>query len=284
MVSPLFSLSTDRRIRLCLLVLGITSVCTQMIMLREAMSVLGGNELIIGMGLGVWLLLSAIGSGLGAFLVRRFPGIIGLFAGHLSLAILPIGQLIGIRSIPLWHIPGLMLGFNTVVMGMLLVLLPVCLIAGGMIPLAAIHLTGRRKGARAYVIDTWGDLIGGLLFSLVFVFWVPHWTTLVITGCFNVFVALLILPPGKSAVRWGKTVSSMMLIGLLVSPSIQMQTLKWQYPDQDLITIKNTSFACLAITRLKEQLNVYLDGTWYFTSDDPRPDNNESIQGIFQYM
>ena len=56
-----------RPVILAAMCLGISAVVTQLLMLREALAVFGGNELIIGLLLGVWLLWTGIGALLGGW-------------------------------------------------------------------------------------------------------------------------------------------------------------------------------------------------------------------------
>ena len=60
-----------RRFWVCLLVLGISSVSVQLVMIREVMSSFGGNELVIGVVLGIWLLFTGLGSAVGVPLARK---------------------------------------------------------------------------------------------------------------------------------------------------------------------------------------------------------------------
>ena len=49
-------------IRLFLFVLGLTAMATQVIMIREFLAIFHGNELIIGLFLGFWMVLTAVGA------------------------------------------------------------------------------------------------------------------------------------------------------------------------------------------------------------------------------
>jgi spermidine synthase len=63
--------SPDRTRRLVLLAigsLGVSAVMTQLALLRELLSAFTGNELVLGIGLGSWLLLTGIGAWLGRFM------------------------------------------------------------------------------------------------------------------------------------------------------------------------------------------------------------------------
>ena len=49
-------------IRIYLFLLGVLSMSTQVIMIREALAIFHGNELIIGLFLGIWMVLTAAGA------------------------------------------------------------------------------------------------------------------------------------------------------------------------------------------------------------------------------
>ena len=60
----------QRAIFISVTCLGISSLVTQVVTLREFMNVLAGNELVIGIVLANWLLLTGCGSYLGRFIGR----------------------------------------------------------------------------------------------------------------------------------------------------------------------------------------------------------------------
>ena len=66
-----------RAISLSVAALGISSMVTQIVLLRESLSILSGNEVMLGVYLACWLLLTAAGSYLGKLIkagVRTLPG------------------------------------------------------------------------------------------------------------------------------------------------------------------------------------------------------------------
>ena len=90
-----------RRFWVSLLALGISSVSVQLVMIREIMSSFGGNELVIGVVLGTWLLFTGLGSALGVPLAKMGRPERSLFLGHLLIAVLPFAQIAAIRALPL---------------------------------------------------------------------------------------------------------------------------------------------------------------------------------------
>ena len=68
--------------------LGLTSMSTQLIMLREFMVLFNGNEMVIGIVLSNWMLLTGLGAWLGRFYHRKNPDLAGIPEGLFLLAML----------------------------------------------------------------------------------------------------------------------------------------------------------------------------------------------------
>ncbi|MDY6954362.1 MAG: hypothetical protein SWE60_22885, partial [Thermodesulfobacteriota bacterium] len=115
MVFPLArkGVSSRRRFWVCLLALGTSSVSVQLVMIREVMSSFSGNELVIGLVLGVWLLATGLGSFVGVPVAKRVHLERALLLGHVVVAVMPFGQVAAIRALPLLWVRGEMLGLTS---------------------------------------------------------------------------------------------------------------------------------------------------------------------------
>jgi spermidine synthase len=231
-------------------------------MIREVMSSFGGNELVIGIVLGVWLLFTGLGSALGIPLARRGPPEKKLFVGHLLIAVLPFVQLAGMRALPLLWIRGEMIGLASAIGGSTAVLVPYCLVGGAMIPLAGSLLKGKDTTSKVYVVDTLGDIGGGLLFSLVLVYVFSHWDSLLVLGFLNLFAASMMV-----SFKMLPAVC-VLAVGVLTSRPFDKTSLSWRFPGQDIVVNKNTPFAQLTISKTGNQLNVLQDAIPLFSTGD----------------
>jgi spermidine synthase len=250
----------NQRFWVCLLALGTSSISVQLVMIREVMSSFSGNELIIGLVLGVWLLFTGLGSALGVPLAKRARPERALFLGHILIALIPFGQVAAIRGLPLLWVRGEMLGLTPAITSSALILIPYCLIGGAMLPLAGALLGGKQTTSKVYIVDTIGDIVGGLLFSLLFVYALSHWDSLVVVGLLNLFAAAIMIsyPFFPVLVLLG--------LGILAARPLDMSTLSWRFPGQDVVFHKNTPFAQLTISRTGRQLNVLQDAIPLFSS------------------
>ena len=247
----------------CLLCLGISSVSVQLIMVREIMSTFSGNELIIGVVIGSWLLFTALGSAVGGRLAKDGPPDLLLFWGHVLVALWPFAQILAVRALPLLWVRGETHGLTVVLVSSSLALLPYCLTGGMMIPVAGSFLSGTQTTTRVYIADTIGDILGGLLFSLVLVYLFSHWTSLIVLAVLNLGAATLMA--GRPVQFVGLAVSA---AAVLMSPPIDKKTVSWRFPGQEIVLHKSTPFAQLTITRSGRQLNVFQDAIPAFSTHD----------------
>jgi spermidine synthase len=246
----------------CLLALGTSSVSVQLIMIREVMSTFGGNELVIGLVLGVWLLFTGLGSALGVPVAKRARPERTLFAGHILVGVLPFIQIAAVRALPLLWVRGEMLGLTSAIFSSTLILIPFCLVAGGMLPIAGVLLKGKDTTSRVYIADTLGDIAGGLLFSLVLVYTLSHWDSLAVLGMLNLLAGAMMTSYA------GLPVLALLGIGILAARPLDMSTLSLRFPGQELIVHKNTPFAQLTISKTGDQLNVLQDAIPLYSTGD----------------
>jgi spermidine synthase len=231
-------------------------------MIREVMSSFGGNELVIGVVLGIWLLFTGLGSALGVPLAKKGKPERTLFVGHLLIAVLPFAQIAAIRALPLLWVRGEMLGLTSAIGGSAIVLIPYCLVGGAMIPLAGSLLQEKDTTSKVYVVDTLGDIGGGLLFSLVLVYLLSHWDSVVALGFLNLFAASIMLS------YRALPVVCVLGFGMLAVRPFNVTALSWRFPGQEIILNKNTPFAQLTISKTGRQLNVLQDAIPLFSTGD----------------
>ncbi|HID30101.1 MAG TPA: hypothetical protein EYP19_08860, partial [Desulfobacterales bacterium] len=165
-------------------------------------------------------------------------------------------------ALPLFWVRGEMLGLTSAIGGSAIVLIPYCLVGGAMIPLAGSLLGGNDTTTKVYVADTLGDIGGGLLFSLVLVYLLSHWDSFVALGFLNLFAAF--------TMRSYKALPVLCLLGfgMLAARPLNVSTLSWRFPGQEIIVNKNTPFAQLTISKAGTQLNVLQDAIPLFSTGD----------------
>ena len=226
------------------------------------MSTFSGNELVIGLVIGFWLLFTGIGSALGVPLAKRTRPETTLFWGHVLVALLPFGQIITLRALPLLWVRGEMLGLGPAIFSSGAILIPYCVVAGAMIPVAGSFLSGEKTTTRVYIADTIGDIAGGLLFSLVLVYIFSHWNSLILLAILNLLAAAMMTSPT------GLIGLIILAVGIVATNPVDKTTISWRFPGQQIIVHKSTPFAQLTISKTGKQLNILQDAIPLFSTND----------------
>jgi spermidine synthase len=117
--------------------LGLSAFLTQLVLMRELVCVFSGNELVFGIVLGNWMLLTGIGSTLGKT-VSRLRSPIGVFiAAEVLIALLPIADVFLLRWLRnVVFLRGAEVGVTETVASCLVLLAPYCLVTGYVLTVA----------------------------------------------------------------------------------------------------------------------------------------------------
>jgi spermidine synthase len=287
------------RVFLSITALGVSSIITQLLIMREFMSVFHGNELVFGIILASWLLLDAVGAALGRWAHRIEDHMRILIASQVAVAVLPFLHLLTIRLLRnVVFQQGRMVGFIEVLGSALVLLAPYCIISGFLLTLACLILS---RGERAedigevYFMDNIGDILGGVLFSflLVHILRPFHITTVIfivnmvaavviarstgrrdlgrVLAAFAVatVIAILVLDIELATTRIlfstpeaaGAVLGSpSRLAGFLQDPSRPEEGLA------DLVFAQESPYGKLVVTRERDQLTFWESGTPLFTT------------------
>ena len=226
--------------------LGVSSICTQLIFLREFLNLFYGNELTISIFFGGWFLLTGSGAWLGKFISKNSSLLYALLTGQWFVAVLPVISVLLIRSARvLFFLPGEVIGLEQMVLFYLAVLAPYCLISGLLLTVfcGLYPLSGSEELGKVYFIDNLGDIAGGILFSLVFLLLFNNLQSLVLPGVLNLTAAGILVY--HAYYKTGKkrfTFISISFLGLsvfglavFINPAINFYWLEPQFPFQNII-------------------------------------------------
>jgi hypothetical protein len=169
---------------------------TQLALMRELLGAFAGNEMVLGVVLGLWLLLMGIGAWLGHNSDKLRHQLTALALIQMLVALLPLAQVFLLRVLRnVVFIRGAAVGVTETVGAAFVLLLPYCLVAGYALTLACAILARQQGPAgigRAYVADSIGSIIGGALFSFVLVRSLDHIAILVYPALLNLLLAGLL--------------------------------------------------------------------------------------------
>ncbi len=284
-----------RDARMSLLTLGAGSVVAQVVLLREILATFGGSEIAAAVALGVWLVCTGLGSMGGARLDRTPADTAGqphrvrrtLAAAHLALALGPFVMQASVRALPLVAgTRGSALSLSAALAGSLAIFLPYGLVSGAMVPALGRLSAGSRRtpgsGAGAdrarwaYALDSAGCAAGGLLLSGALAAGVPHGIILALAAAAHLGMAARLagvcVGPWPGPIGAGPKIRSrnrvlaqiLLLAGLLsvllsLGHGIDRATLRWRYPGQEVLLVRNTPFGQLAVTQTGAQRNILQD-------------------------
>jgi spermidine synthase len=268
------------------LLMGFSFTVTQGLLIRELLVAFNGNELSIGLVLGSWLILEAAGSAVPGRLAGRwgrqpasFASLQVLFALFLPLC---LGAVYASRSI-VGAMPGEGVGLVPIAWASFLILAPLGLVDGAMFAFGAstyAHLIGKEAPAisRVYVLEALGGLVGGLVFTFLFIPFLYSIQIVLVLCALNLLVAALILAEGRSA----RALRRILIVGLallaalgliaVVSPGarvIQHWAQGWRWPGYDLVYSENSVYGNVAVVQRQEQYTFFADGIPVLTAPVP---------------
>lgn len=251
--------------------LGISAFMTQLTLMRELLAVFSGNELVLGIVLGNWLLLTGLGAYLGRTAGRlRDPAGV-LIAAQVAIAVLPVGQVFLLRALRNQvFLPGAAVGVTETVVSCLVLLAPYCLVAGYLLTLASLLLaTGRGAASigQVYFLDNVGDVLGGLLFSVLILFErLDHFSILYIPAALNLALAATVAVAFRRRLLLAAAVVSVLLVGLAWRYDLNRVSSQLLFPGQTIVYQGNSAYGSLLVTRAHGQYNFVGNGVVLFST------------------
>ena len=172
---------------------GVSAFMTQLALMRELLAAFSGNELVFGIVLGNWMLLTGIGSALGKTAARLKSPIAVLVALQILIAILPLADVFLLRTLrDVAFIRGAEVGVTETVAACFLLMAPYCLATGYLLTLACTAVSSRPDHVgigRVYFFDNLGGVLGGILFTFVLIHFFSHFGVLYFPAVLNVLLA-----------------------------------------------------------------------------------------------
>ncbi len=244
--------------------IGLVSILHQIILIREALNSVSGNELILSVVLGIWL----ASGGAGAFLARKirkkssallFYSII-LATLLLPLQILYLRYLHGIISLS--GIPSI----NFILINFLIIIIPSSILFGTLFSFLSAHLSETLHVSKLYVYECIGATLGSLMYILSLLAGLNSITiSLLIISMTNLFMLSLSVEKSKKLISFIISLGSIVL--LIYNP--ETKTLESAYPGQKIIIQKQSPYGTIVVTTAEEQFNLYQNGMLLASGKDP---------------
>jgi spermidine synthase len=254
--------------------LGISHVITQITVIREFINVFAGNEIIVGVLISLWLLLTGFGAYAGRYIRSHLLQSL-IFRGSLFVvAILPIVHIVLIRFLKnLLFARGELPGLEALILWSTMLLLPYCIITGGLLTVAC-TIMPTKKGTRqsigtVYFFDNIGDILGGVLFTFLLVHYFNNLEILYIPSLLCLVAFLLTQRRGMHTSFLRITAVAAILALFLVFP-LDTASLKWLYPHQEIAQYDESPYGRLVVTKDRGQTSFFENGEHLFSTPNIR--------------
>jgi spermidine synthase len=255
-----------------LIFIFITGFCTipaQVILMREAVLVFGGNELIIGLFLAIWMLCTALGSFVARYIRlpdSHIPGYI-LILGCLPVLMLYMIDWLRNR----FFLPGIEPGLFSTCLGISLFLIPFCCLSGILFAAVAGRITvdpDDQMAGKSYGAESLGGVAGGLVFTFMLVHFNDNFraaTVLAAVCCLMILVNHREHTPKLiSFILYMATGCFLILVFIAGNTSGR----HFFFPRQQLLESLDTPYGNLSVTRTGSQINVFENNTLLFSTDN----------------
>ena len=255
------------------ILLGFIALVTQVILLREFLTFFNGNELVIGIILANWMLLTGFGAYIGRIIgktkhrVRWILILLGLQAFLPAITVLLLHVL--------WYTffpPGIMAGIIHVFYYSLLILSPFCIISGVLFTLFAKEeslLSNKNKIGDVYAWESVGSLIGGIILNFILI-----WVLTTFQSLFLVMILVTILTVILS-IKAGRYFTSGILVFmalifsfLFLGNDLDRQVRSLAFPGQEITYTKDSPYGIFVITQQNGQINYYENNVLMAASGD----------------
>jgi spermidine synthase len=264
-----------RRAFFAFVLMGLGTLLTQIVLLRELMVIFSGNELSTGVMLSAWLLWTALGSAVLGMFADRIKEKSSLFALiQLVLAsLLPISLLLARYLRSLLGIPvGEIASLPQMVMGIFLLLIPFCLLSGFLFALGCSFLgeilgKNARSVGTVYVYEALGAGIGGVTFNYLLILFLNPWQIVLLTAALLAFSSLLL----SRMLRPISILWIFLLLGILVVYGERLNLISkgWGWRGYTVISSKDTLYGNITVITDGSQVSFFENGGWNFTYPDP---------------
>lgn len=264
-----------------LTLIGFTAVVGQIVLMRELIVLFNGNELSLGIVLATWLLWTAAGSAFAGWLARNASdtrntiAVVECLCG-LSLP-LTVWALRGARAV-FQAVPGELLGPVPMALVSVTCLSVFCGLSGCLFVLAVqmvqhtCGVSGRLATSCAYLLETAGSALGGILTSILLLRIFSSFQIAAIVVLLNIGVATsLIFKMRRERVVAMSAIAAIMAIPILtfIAPRIEQSSQQRLWGEFQLLGSRDSIYGRLAVVEAGGMRSIYDNGSILANVPDP---------------
>jgi len=262
-----------RNIKMALVATGISAMATQLVLIKTLLSVFNGNELVIGVLLASWMLLTGIGAVAANRKKEKSVSEKAVTWGIISLSIISLVLLFLIYFLRnVVFIQGSMVGIWQIAGASFVLLAPFCLCSGYFFILLSRSLSAETKNnsnREAYMLESIGGLTGGCLFIFLFVYYFHPFQSLILLAIFNLaLVSFGMAGSGRGYWRFIPALLSALFLLLIWILKPDWYATQLLYPGQKVLEIIDTPLSRLVVAQSDEQENFYSDGRMLYATNN----------------
>ena len=252
--------------------LGTTTMIAQIILLREFLTVFNGNELVIGIVLSNWMVLTGIGAYIGKRSLKRTNSSSVTIFTLLLLTVLPFITLFLINFLKNKIFPvGALISVFQIFFASLLLLIPLCFASGFLftfISKSYSEIKNKNETGSVYGIESAGSIAGGLVSGLVFISIFSSVESLLVLVVIK-GIALFVISLKKRLHQLSRVsilVSFISFVLLFFHPENRIRS--YVYPNQKIEVSKDSPYGNIVITRRENLWSVYTNNSLMFDSEN----------------
>ncbi len=261
--------------------LGFSAILAQIVLLREFLLLFNGNELICGLILANWMILTGTGAYFGKLKKNSGYSKNFIFFALILLGLIPPVTVFLLNNLKnIVFVPGIEIGLFQILYSSLIILIPFCMLSGFLFTYLAAKLSDDFKVnliEKAYAYECIGSIIGGGLFSFLLVYFFSTFRILGILLFINVIIALSLALRSKLTID--KAVILIISLSFCITAfatDLDSFSKSALFKNQELIFLKDTPYGNLAITKTGDQKNFYENNVLLFTTDN-MAENEEAV-------
>ncbi len=264
--------TAESRILRLVIVTGIASVASQLLIIREFLSRFQGNEFVIALIIFSWLVLGGTGTWAARAFGRGFlaPGLERLALLSMLLAALSPLTLLAARVLrDIIFLPGSAAGFYATCAYIFGIAAPYCLLLGFLLPYSlfcARVLQPGFPGTRVYIADNIGDAAGGAFFSFLLVFIATPLQSLFIVNSALLAAAYFLLPPERR--RRVQIFLPAAIVLAVLATTLFMEEPSLKRPAGRLVHYEESRYGRVEIFKYQGQHTLYIDGRPVFSDQN----------------
>ncbi|MBM3253170.1 MAG: hypothetical protein FJZ16_02815 [Candidatus Omnitrophica bacterium] len=258
-------------------------MASQVVLVREFLVIFQGNELSIGIILGLWFILGSIGAGIFGLFVDRIKHKIFVVSGCQTILSLffPCSLILVrlIRSV-IGVSPAEIIGLLPMAISSLFILLFLCIFYGFLFTLSCkVYEEEITKSSKSvgyvYILESIGASLGGLLVSLILIRYLNPLSIMLVLSVLNLtFSTILTFNLRENLLRRKIILAINFIFILLVIPSFisinrfNEALVRLQWKPYSLLNFKNSIYGNIVVAKEDEQVSFFDNGLHLFSAPD----------------